>query len=148
MFSKWFLVLFILTILFLIFVLGYHIYYYFEIQNCKTISECSETRNILFWLDIVSLILLIILIFGFFFARDKKCEQMELFESMAQTQQKIQQKINQQQPNIYPQRLPMNNNYPPSFTSPPSSLYEPLTESSSINPFSYSSNDIDIISRV
>jgi hypothetical protein len=146
MFSKWYLVLFILTIIFLIFVAGYHIYTYFELKNCKTISECSENQNILFWLDIVSLILLLILIFGFIFARDKKCEQIELSNSIAQTQQKIQQKINQQSvttqsvPTINPQRIQMSY---PQYASNESIN----TNESSINPFSYS-NDIDIISRV
>ncbi len=58
-----------------LFIIGYNIYDYFKYQkDCPKV--CSENQDLLFWLNIVMLVLVVVLIIGYFFGRDKEAEKI------------------------------------------------------------------------
>jgi hypothetical protein len=70
MFARWYLILFILSLLFFLFVAGYNLYENYKVRkNCSV--TCEENQNILLILNIIVIVLVFILIIGFFFAREK-----------------------------------------------------------------------------
>ncbi len=75
MFAKWYLVLFVLSLIVLLFVLSYNIYEY--LQNKNNLKSTTESQDILFWFNVGALVLVVILVLGFFFSRDRKCEKLQ-----------------------------------------------------------------------
>jgi hypothetical protein len=70
MFARWYLIIFILSLLFFLFVAGYNLYENYKVRkNCSV--TCEENQNILLVLNIIVILLIFVLIIGFFFAREK-----------------------------------------------------------------------------
>lgn len=156
MFSKWYLILFILTLIFFLFVLGYHIYDYFSTRNCQNPIDCNVNQTILFWLDIVSVILLFVLIIGFFFARDKTCEKAQNLQQSSIPQLKaspnkvISPQIQSASPNssLLASQQRMSMDYPMEQMMMLNDQPVILVRKDSGNPFLIGENGLDIISRV
>jgi hypothetical protein len=157
MFSKWYLVLFILTLIVLLFVVGYNIYEHYQIKkNCP--NQCSENTNMLFWLNIIVMVLIFILIIGFFFARDKNTEQVKASGLNVRQQPVNQQPLYMLPQGSYPQQSSLNQVPQQHFTQQPAQqnfLTSMMTGNPPVghhqvnncneNPLA---NGIDIISRV
>ena len=70
MIAGWYLILFILTIIFLLFVASFNIYEQERIKRkCKT---CVENQDILLILNVIAMFLVLVLLFGYFFGRVSK----------------------------------------------------------------------------
>ena len=70
MIAGWYLILFIITIIFLLFVAAFNIYEQERIKRkCK---NCVENQDILLILNAVAMFLVLVLLFGYFFARVSK----------------------------------------------------------------------------
>jgi preprotein translocase subunit SecG len=72
MIAGWYLILFIITIIFLLFVASFNIY---EQQRIKTkCKDCVENQDMLLILNAISIFLVVCLLFGYFFGRQSKAD--------------------------------------------------------------------------
>ena len=71
MFARWYLILFIITIIFILFVGAFNLYEQDRIKRkCK---NCNENQDALLILNAILMFMAVILFFGYFFSRDT-CE--------------------------------------------------------------------------
>jgi uncharacterized protein YneF (UPF0154 family) len=73
MFSRWYLILFIISIIFLLFVGAFNIYEQDRIKRkCK---QCEENQEMLLILNGIAMFLTLLLFFGYFFSQDSSSKQ-------------------------------------------------------------------------
>lgn len=153
MIAGWYLILFILTIIFLLFVASFNIYEQERIKRkCKT---CVENQDVLLILNAIAMFLVLVLLFGYFFARVSK-SRIEAVQSTNKS-------------NLLPSSPTKSSSSPMSSSPMSSSLMSSSTKTPSTNtnqtcslpsstntiqtpiigqnPFSYS-DSIDIISKI
>jgi hypothetical protein len=151
MIAGWFLILFILTIIFLLFVASFNIYEQERIKRkCKT---CVENQDILLILNVIAMFLVLVLLFGYFFGRVSKTRVEALQQATSVN--------NKAQPPSPLKSSSKSGSYSPSSgtvvsngskaTSVPATTSVSSNTSSNIgeydNPFSYGGS-IDIISKI
>ena len=68
--ARWYLILFIITILFVLFLSAFNIYEQERIKRkCKS---CVENQDFLIILNVIVMFLILILLFGYFFSKESK----------------------------------------------------------------------------
>ena len=75
MLSRWYLILFIISLLVLLIIIGYNIYENWRVKrDCP--ETCQESQVILIWLNGLALFLILVLLFGYLFSDDSTCKKM------------------------------------------------------------------------
>lgn len=138
MIAGWYLILFIITIIFLLFVASFNIYEQERIKRkCKT---CVENQDILLILNAIAMFLVLVLLFGYFFARVSK-SRVEVYEQNKNPSPlKTKTSSNPSQPIKIPSTTQISNQSQTTKTS----VMKPIVGD---NPFSYA-DTIDIISKI
>ena len=139
MIAGWYLILFILTIIFLLFVASFNIYEQERIKRkCKT---CVENQDVLLILNAIAMFLVLVLLFGYFFARVSK-SRIEAVQSPNKSKSIPSPTKSPSTITSSPMKTPSSNQT--CSLSPITSIQSPIV---SQNPFSYS-DSIDIISKI
>jgi archaellum component FlaG (FlaF/FlaG flagellin family) len=126
MIAGWYLILFIITIIFLLFVAAFNIYEQERIKRkCK---NCLENQDILLILNAIAMFLVLVLLFGYFFGRVSKSK----VEAVQQ---------NKPASPIKTHSIPVKNQI---LSAPKTISKTPIVGD---NPFSYG-DSIDIISKI
>lgn len=68
--SRWYVVLFFIFIVMILIICSYNVYEHYRIKT-QVPKEFQESQDILFVLNIIGIVLALILLIGFYFARDK-----------------------------------------------------------------------------
>lgn len=90
--KRWYLILFIVTILFILFVASFNIYEQNRIKNeCKS---CVQNQDMLLLLNGIIIFLAILLIFGYFFSKESKKSTSSSFVSKISSSNSSQMIIN------------------------------------------------------
>jgi len=80
MLSRWYLILFIVSLLVLLIILGYNIYENWRIKrDCP--ESCQESQDILIWLNGLAIFLILVLLLGYFFSDDSSSKQVTITAS-------------------------------------------------------------------
>lgn len=75
MLSRWYLILFIISLLVLLIIIGYNIYENWRVKrDCP--ETCQESQDILIWLNGLALFLILVLLLGYLFSDDSTCKKM------------------------------------------------------------------------